>query len=613
MKNPKPFLEFAWRIELALRVMKTFSVDHLRVDEPLEGAMQVFRDLVSGKMEVQIMAAPGRLFINDEPLELSTDVNVAHLHQQMSERSVAGVVLGRAMEGDELRALLGFLAMHPQKAAAQGGALQFLSQARVRHIKLAEARYEVVKAGEAVGSLGQVAEARSSPKSTLDSKQYDLIRQKILASGLSLEHLDDHLGLMSWDELNQVDRLNLLLERDRIFEVPLDLVLEFLRDILEAGKPEGFSQVMAHLGTGLFAESSHRRQRVSEQFVGLADLAVDPGLTQKLELELAQLLRNHFAQERDPKLHQFTCDALVLLLGHWLETGDLDHLNALVHDLAGSPLLWVPGTKIWKSESLQKVLEMLSRKDRLVSLLPFLYEMKREDLMKKVYPLLARMGESAAKTLVFFLDGATTQSQRRRLIEAIRAIGDPAIPALRKALESPHWHLVRNAINTLRDLGGHPSIADLGRCLFHSDVRVRAAAARALRDLGGGTLLLEAFPTVAADTQVEVALGLGQLHYLPAVPAIAELASGRGPIRYRLEAIKALGLMGSQEAMQVLAGLLKSKGLLSASEPPEIRLGAARALVAIGFPDSLAILDQAVASSHGDLKDALLKIQAGKE
>jgi hypothetical protein len=332
-----------------------------------------------------------------------------------------------------------------------------------------------------------------------------------------------------------------------------------------------------------------------------------------LELELAHLLRNHFAQEKDPKHHQCTCEALAIILGCWLDGGDLAHLNTFLQDLGGSPLLWVPGTKQWKGESIQKMLNGLAGKDHLVNLLPTLYESRKEELMKGVFPLLTRMGEPAARTLLAFLDGDTTQSQRRRLIDAIRAIGAPAIPPLMKSLEAPRWHLVRNAINTLRDLGAHTAIEALGRCLFHPDVRVRAAAARALRDMGGGTLLLEAFPKVPPDTQAEVAMGLGQLHYLPAVPAIAEVATGRGPLPHRIEAIKALGLMGSVEGTAVLAGLLKAKGLLVASEPVEIRLAAARALKGIASPEALEQLDQAIASAHGEVRHALLRLQQGKE
>ena len=606
MKNPKPFLEFAWRIELTLGVMQTFSVDHPRVAEPLAGALGAFRDLVSGKLEIQIVAAPGRLFINDEPLDVSTDINLAHLHDQMTERGVAGVVFGRDLNLEELRALLGLLAMHPHKALAQGGASGILGRARVRHIKLAEVRYEPVKAGESVGPQGQAP--RRTQGLPMKVAQYDVVRQKIQDMGLSVERLDEYLGLMTWDHLDQAERLKLLMDGDRIFEVPTDFVLGFMKDLLEGRKPEIVSKVMAQLGKGLFAESGHRRLRVSEQFVGVAELTQAPGLTPPLEMELAHLLRNHFAQERDPKIHQLTCDGLVVLMAHWLESGDLEHVNGLVKDLGGSPLLWVPGTKTWKSESLQGVLEALSRRDRLVHLLPALYESKREELLKRVFPLITRMGESAARTLVHFLDGETTQSQRRRLIEALRAIGAPAIPPLRKALESPRWHLVRNAINTLRDLGGLPTIEDINRCLYHTDARVRAASARALRDLGGADLLMEALPKVAPDTQVEVALGLGHLHHLPALPALSELATGRGTIPHRVEAIKAIGMMGALQGISLLGGLIKAKGLRLGSEPLEIRMAAARALRAIGSFEAMEILEHTARESRGEFQVSLRQI-----
>lgn len=607
MKNPKPFLELAWRMELTLRVMRTFSVDHPRVEEPLAGAMKAFRELISGRLELQIVPAPDRLFINDEPLDAAFDVNVAHLHQQMVERGIAGFVLGRGLDAEELRAVLGLLALSAPKVAAQGGAAQVLGRARVRHVKLAEVRYQPVRVDQEVGHRGEGGAAPGS-KPPMKPAQYDAIRQKLQDMGLSVERLDDYLSLMSWDHLNQEDRLRLVQEGERIFELPPDFILGFLRDLLESRKPEAFQVVMARLGQGLLSDSGLRRARVADQFAGIADLVRSPGLSPALEKELLRLLRLHFTQERDPAILQRTCEALGTLVLHWIEVGDLPRLNALFKDLGGSALLWVPGAKAWKEEALQGVLAGLARPDRFVHLLPFLYEGKREDLVAQVYPLLARMGEPGAKTLLHFLDGDTTQGQRRRLIEALRAIGSPALGPLRKALQSPHWHLVRNVINTLRDLGDLPDLEAIAQCLHHSDSRVRATAARAMRDLGAGAMLFRALPLVPADTQVEVALGLGHLHYLEALPAILEMAS-KGPQPRRLEAIRALGLMGSPEAAQALGDFLRPKGLRLGGEPLEIRLAAAKALRAIGSLEALDALDEVIAESPGELRERLMAIR----
>ncbi len=611
MKTAKPFLEFAWRMQLALRMMRTFNPTHPRVAAPLEETHKAFKELVSGKVEVQVVAARGRLLVNEEPLDPAADPNVANLLRQMEERELGGIILGRGLELEELRAWIALLAGPPKTVAAAGGAEALLRKARVRHLQVTTVRYVQVRPGEEEGPVLGLPPVGAVDASAREQRRLEAIRWKLQQMGLPPERLETYLAMLAWEQMDPPSKLRVLEEGEAAFDLAPDSLLNFLRDLLGDRLEEEVRRVLLKVGSGLFSESSRRRQQASELFVAIAQLAREPGLPPLLEKEVFRLLRDHFAQERDPKLQQLACDGLEPLLGYWLQVNELELVHSALKDLGGSALIWVPGAYPWKSESLEGLLHALSSPQNLGRLLPQLYELGREELQKRVYPLLARMGEPAARHVIQALDGETTQTQRGRLIEALRAIGPAAIPPLRKALESPHWHLVRNAINTLRDLGSLEDQEGIARCLQHEDVRVRAAAARALRGMGAAAILLEQLPHVDPDTQVEVLLGLGPLQHEAAVPAMGQMAATRGLGFRRVEAVKALGLVGSPSAVSALVGLLGPKGLLTSQEDLDVLGAAATALVDLHSGPALEAVRVAAEGARGARKTALMGALGG--
>jgi HEAT repeat protein len=171
-----------------------------------------------------------------------------------------------------------------------------------------------------------------------------------------------------------------------------------------------------------------------------------------------------------------------------------------------------------------------------------------------VMPLVMRLGGALAPGLIEALGHEEDRNRRGRLVKALKAIGEPAFPALVDALRAQVWFVVRNTLSVLGDVGT-PALAEpIGRKLEHGDPRVRRAAARALSKIGGADaerLLLTAIHDRDPETQAEVLL--------------------------------CLGAMKSTSAIPVPADMIKPKGFFS-REVPMIRIAAEKALTAIDTP-----------------------------
>jgi len=193
-------------------------------------------------------------------------------------------------------------------------------------------------------------------------------------------------------------------------------------------------------------------------------------------------------------------------------------------------------------------------------------------------------------------------------------MGPVAIPALQDGLRSTTWYLVRNTLNLLADMGDAGLLNDVVASLRHSDGRVRRSAVRALWKLGGpaaGRHLLACLPGTDPDTQMEILFGLGQIQAPAAVSAVTDLAKNSGVSeRLRVKAIETLGQIASPTAIPGLLDLMRRKGrIFTSAEVTEIRLAAARALLAIGTPQAELGLRQIVADEpRNQDRDALQRI-----
>lgn len=439
----------------------------------------------------------------------------------------------------------------------------------------------------------------------------ELVRARLVESGISREQLDQLLDVLAWENVSTDEKLAKLLDGNNVFRVPQEKVLTFVRHLLGAKRHADAQHILEVYARGLFADSSELRLRVAAGFAHVTGWVTDPGMEPETEALLEKALLNHFMRETDPGIQQKTSAALESLLGAWMVGDRVDRCYRVLIKLNGG-VMASAGVAPWKREAYEALVEGIVRPERFVAFLPLLYDHDAEVVAAQIHPFLALVGDHVAGQLFEALSKDEDRAHRARLVRAIKAVGRPALQHLAKALASPRWYVVRNAVTILGDLTAVDLIDDIGATLKHDDARVRRAAARSLSRLGGLAaegMLLEALPVNDAETQVEILHAIGALRVAGAVPLLGDFVRKKRATedRVRERAIEALGHIGSEQAIPILTEVIRKKGLL-ATDTPEMRAAAARALVTIGTEEAMLLVKNTVeAEPKGAARELLEK------
>lgn len=454
-----------------------------------------------------------------------------------------------------------------------------------------------------VGPLVAVAPQRD--------RALELVRARLVESGLSREQFDDLLDVLAWENVSTEEKLAKLLDGDNVFRVPQEKVLTFMRHLLSAKRHADALRLLEVYGRGLFADSPELRLRVASGFAHVAGWAADPGLDPEIEALLERALLNHFMRETDPGIQQRTTAALETLLGTWLVGDRVERCYRNLIKLNGG-VMASAGVAPWKRDAFEALVAGLVRPERFRQFLPLIYDHDAEVVAQQIHPLLALLGDHVAGQLFDALSTDDDRAHRARLVRAIKAVGRPALQHLARALTSSTWYVVRNAVTILGDLTAVDLVDDIGATLKHDDARVRRAAARSLSRIGGLAaegMLLEALPVNDPETQVEIVHAIGSLRVAGAVPLLGDFVRKKRATedRVRERAIEALGHIGSEQAIPILSEVVRKKGLF-ATETPEIRASAARALVTIGSDEAMLVVKNTVeAEPRGTARDLMEK------
>src|SRR4028118_533274 len=199
-------------------------------------------------------------------------------------------------------------------------------------------------------------------------------------------------------------------------------------------------------------------------------------------------------------------------------------------------------------------------------------------------------------------------------IKKLRKIGEPAIPALMKALQDKNLQVRRSAADLLRQIGP-PAIPALAKALKNSDANVRSIAAYVLGNIGAKaqTALPQLIPLLQdsnAKVRSSAASALGRIgaEAQTAVPQLVPLLTDSNA-KVRSNAASALEGIGA-EAQTALPQLVP---LLTDSDA-NVRSSAASALGKIGaeakiaLPQLVPLLTDSDANVRGNAADALVSI-----
>jgi len=221
-------------------------------------------------------------------------------------------------------------------------------------------------------------------------------------------------------------------------------------------------------------------------------------------------------------------------------------------------------------------------------------------------PMLKALQPHTVDVLVEMLADEDDRHRRGQIMDTIRSLGSDTIPKLLKSLKSNKWFLVRNALVLLDEMADDTCFEGIKDCLRHQDTRVKRAAARTLwRAFGdrAAAPLLEAIKGADQDLAEEMLFGLARIHAPESAPKVIEYAADANrPAWLRVMAINVLAANPSPESLPTLAGFAK------ATEPMEVRLATAKALLAAG-PEGKDRLRKLVESEPvGPVKDELGKV-----
>ncbi|MGD8330495.1 MAG: HEAT repeat domain-containing protein [Acidobacteriota bacterium] len=176
--------------------------------------------------------------------------------------------------------------------------------------------------------------------------------------------------------------------------------------------------------------------------------------------------------------------------------------------------------------------------------------------------IFSSLGPMAVPALLEALSNEQSRPVRVHLVRMLAAIGDQALPEIRKHLRDKRWFFVRNLVWIIGEIGDPRFVPHLGIIVNHPDVRVRRETVRSIAKLQNDTAA-EALLSAVDDADPSVRLlairGLGTSRSRSGVARLRQLitlanTTGKNTEIIRAAAI-ALGRIGAREALADLEEL----------------------------------------------------------
>lgn len=202
--------------------------------------------------------------------------------------------------------------------------------------------------------------------------------------------------------------------------------------------------------------------------------------------------------------------------------------------------------------------------------------------------LIAALGVLTITPLLEVLADEPDMAARKALVDMISAMAPDHIAELGERTADPRWYFVRNVVNILGTTRSPLVLQHLNRTLRHSDARVRRETIRAVasvRDRLAEEMLAAALSDEDAQNVGLAARYLGNLGSRMAVPALVAVVRGEGSgnrdTAARIEAIEALGRLGTPEAEAAIVEVARSRSLVRSGRVRELQTAAEAALARI--------------------------------
>lgn len=227
------------------------------------------------------------------------------------------------------------------------------------------------------------------------------------------------------------------------------------------------------------------------------------------------------------------------------------------------------------------------------ALLQMLEDRDSED-PERIYRIVKPLGAKIVYPVIHRLCITDDLYARKALATALVRIGAAAVAPLVAMLRDERWHVVRNMVAILGEIGSSESTAALKATLYHSDQRVRKEAIRTLVKIGGNeaeNLIIELLADKDESIVRQAILSLGIMKSRAALQPLVEIVAARDlfltTLAVKKDAVQALGRIGDRRATSHLLAILEGQRWLAWNRWEDLKIVAASALGQLGDESAL--------------------------
>jgi hypothetical protein len=270
--------------------------------------------------------------------------------------------------------------------------------------------------------------------------------------------------------------------------------------------------------------------------------------------------------------------------------------------------------KPWQSSPVGRFFENVSNPELLSGLSRHVPKFKAEDIapLKALQQVLTMMHPKAVLILGPLLSKVSSQTVRRRLMEAIAILSKQDLGPLRELLKSPDEILIQQLVIILGHLHNKQSFKQLLKMARHPSLRVRRESLKQLLKRSGK--VQQSFFFLLEDPSDSIRLEIlnrlaAERHSMSEILLLKYLSENAYNILDRdhiLNCYKALGKCGSSRSVPFLGATLQERPWVDIFRlgQPVHRWGAAMALAELGLPEANEILQHASWSFFPQIKRA---------
>ncbi len=224
--------------------------------------------------------------------------------------------------------------------------------------------------------------------------------------------------------------------------------------------------------------------------------------------------------------------------------------------------------------------------------------------------LCAAIGQALAYPLIQRLCVAESLHAKKTIAIALTRAGEAAIPAIIPMLKDERWHVVRNMVTILGEIGSAEAINALQVTARHPEAKVRKEVIKSFLKIAPQAAehtLISLIADEDEDVVRQTIYSLGVIRSKAAARLFIDIVSAPDmflkELSLKKKALAALGRIGDHQATATLLDILGSKGWLAPIRWQELKIAAAAALGQLGDETAIPLLKK-LARRNTPLGDA---------